>query len=229
MLQNCRKITSGLIARTVSVSWSCLGNSGQWLRATITWPSSSRQPQHSLTTFWSGVLWRLKPVFLIFLSGLLLIRRDTCPGIIGAGDDDDGGLRVGLILTNWPWWFWFWWFFTGIRVSQGVAAIIRGDVRPKYRSNWKKKNNLNFFAFLKTILLKVKNYTYNMFQSSIHENVWEKEKTFVSTWAILSSVTLFPSPPMSLSPEKLLQRTVFLGNFLIFFIIFFLAIAFKTI
>ena len=50
---------------------------------------------------------------------------------------------------SWPWWFWFWWFFTGIRVSQGVAAIIRGDVRPKCRSNWKKKNNSNLFAFLK--------------------------------------------------------------------------------
>ena len=45
----------------------------------------------------------MKPVFLISLSGLLLIRRDTCPGIIGAGeagDGDDDGLRVGADLDR---------------------------------------------------------------------------------------------------------------------------------
>ena len=122
-----------------------------------------------------------------------------------------------------PWWFWFWWFFTGIRVSQGVAAIIRGDVRPKCRSNWKKKNNSNLFAFLKKTqsCWKWKTTHTICFNPASMKMFEKKKKTFVSTWAILCSVTLFPSPPMSLSPEKLLQRTVFLGNFFNCFIIIF--------
>jgi len=34
-------LTSGLRARTFSVSWSFLGSKGQWLRATITWNSDN--------------------------------------------------------------------------------------------------------------------------------------------------------------------------------------------